>query len=158
MDWQAAGVGGAAVLTAAGTLIAGIYSGRNSRRKDQSEAEMARERAEEVASRIRIEAIASDLIETRRALREKEIAARAIEEEYEVRLRKLRKDSQRAWDLASYHFSLVTVMAHLFNNLFTVITMGGDADRIVASARNCQLRMKDVRIPITLEEPIPVSE
>lgn len=155
MDAQAIGVGVGAILTAFATLVGGVYTGRNSARHDEAaarsaveEARFAREKSEEVASRQRIEALVEDLTSLRKRLRE-------IEEESDRRYNELRRHAQRGWDLASHHFGLVSVLAHLLNNIFTVAEISGSSEQIVNAVKNSKARIASLTIPESLEEAIP---
>lgn len=152
MDFQAIGVGIASVLTALGAVIGGVYTGKNSRVVDEQKARLAfesfkleRERAEEIASRSRIEAIADDAADARKRLREQEA-------EYDKMLHDSRRHGQRGWDLARYHFGLLATVAHLMNNIFNVESMGGSTDVLQTVVRNSMKRMETVRLPVSLED------
>lgn len=151
MDWQALGVGVAAVVTAGGGVILGVYTGRNKAKVDQETATQLREQAEEVASRARVEGMAADNAEMRRRIRE-------MDDLYEDRTRDLRRESQRNWDLANFHYGSLTVIAHLLNNLFMFITLNDDkpvnTDGLVASLRNAKVRVYSMHLPRSLEEPL----
>lgn len=158
LDWQPVAVVIGAVATALGAVITGVQSGRNSRAKDANQheidlrnARLARDTAEEVASRTRIEAIAADAAEIRTRLRD-------TEAEHEERIREMRSDLLRGWDLARYHFGIVGVMAHLVNNVIQASqSVRGDPppERVLAAVRNMEERMRGIRVPLTVEEPIP---
>lgn len=154
MDFQAIGVGVASVLTAIGAVAGGIYTGRNSRESDAEKAKLAfesfkleREKAEELASRSRIEAIAEDAAQARKRLRE-------TEQEYDQMLHDARQHGQRGWDLARYHFGLLATVAHLMNNIFNIESMSGSQDALQAVVRTSMKRMETIKLPMTLEEPL----
>lgn len=154
MDFQAIGVGVASVLTAFGAVAGGIYTGRNSREADSEKAKLAfesfkleREKAEELASKSRIEAIAEDAAQARKRLRE-------TEQEYDQMLHDSRQHAQRGWDLARYHFGLLATVTHLMNNIFNIETMGGSLDTLQSVVRTSMRRMESIKVPMTLEEPM----
>ena len=158
LDWQPIAVVIGAVATALGAVITGVQTGRNSRAKDANQheldlrnARLARDTAEEVASRTRIEAIAADAADLRTRLRQ-------MEREYEDRIRDMRADLLRGWDLARYHFGLVGVLAHLINNVLQAAEGLSNrpvpAERIVAAVTDMKYRMEGIHLPLTVEEPI----
>ena len=159
LDWQPIAVVIGAVATALGAVITGVQTGRNSRSKDANQheldlrnARLARDTAEEVASRTRIEAIAADAAEMRTRLRE-------TERENEERLREMRTDLLRGWDLARYHFGLVGVLAHLVNNVLQAAqSVRGDPppERVLGAVREMEDRMRKIKVPLSVEEPIPL--
>lgn len=159
LDYQTLGIGAASVITAIGGVAVGVFTGRQSRVKDENErrekfdqAQFSREQAEEVASAKRIEEIAKDASQARARAREMEI-------EFDKQYRLLRQDNQRGWDLARYHFGLLSFVVHLMNNLLSVVSMSEpndpDPNRLLSVVKNAMVRMSGVKIPITLEEPIP---
>jgi hypothetical protein len=142
--------GAAALLTATGVVIGGIYTGQNARKKEAAEltaateaARIMREQAQEVASAHRVEQLAQDATLARQALREADEANRDI-----------RYDRQRGWDLARYHFGLMSFLAHLINNV-TLVGETASAEDTQEIVRTVAIRMKTVRIPLSLEDPIP---
>lgn len=158
LDWQIVLAVAAPVITAVGAVYLGINTGRITRRKDESEAEvnrdkarLERERAEDDASRVRVEAIAADLARARDRLR-------ASEEESDIKLIAIRRDRDRGWDLARHHFAILSVVAHFLNNLLCLASMSASPERILESMKNTQERMASVRIPTSLEEPIPAQQ
>lgn len=152
VEWQPILVALGSISAAVGVVVTGIYSGRIGQRRDDNQnrldlvnARYARDQAEEVASLQRIQAIAEDAAEARKRLREAEIA-------FDLRFRELYTDRQRGWDLARYHFGLVSFLWYLINNL---VQSGGGPDAVVATLHETAERLKTVKIPLTLEEPIP---
>jgi hypothetical protein len=142
------------VLTALGAVVGGVYTGKNSREADAAKARLAfesfkleREKAEELAAKSRIEAIADDAAQARKRLREQEA-------EYDQMLHEARQHGQRGWDLARYHFGLLATVAHLMNNIFSVDTMGGPAETLQTVVRNSMRRMESIKLPMSLEEPL----
>jgi hypothetical protein len=155
VDWQVVGILGTAFFGALGAVITGIYTGRNGRKKDEAEAEnrreeakQAREVAEETASRARVEAIAADAISARQRLRE-------AEEEYDRKVRELRRDRDKGWALASYYFGLLGTLAHLLNQIFQLNSPDVPVERLQAYTKTAQMRMRDIRIPTTMDDPVP---
>lgn len=156
MDYQAVGVGLGSILTAIAAVLGGIYTGKNSRKTDDDKAKLAfesfrleREKAEEIAAKSRIEAIVEDAALARRRLRESEA-------EYDQLLHESRTHAQRGWDLARYHFGLLSTVVHLMNNIFQVETSEGSPDQLMAVVRNSKRRMDSINIPLSLEDPIPL--
>lgn len=155
MDIQAVGAAAVAIITAVGAAVAGIYTGVNSRDKDQNEARiklqdfrLQREAAEELASKGRIEAVAADAADARKRLRE-------AEDEFEKQMRESRVYAQRGWDLARYHFGLLASVVHLINNILAVQSLGGSNEALETSVQNAKRRMDSLgRLPISLEDPL----
>lgn len=154
MDYQAVGAGVAAIVAAVGAVIAGVYTGRNGRAKDEDEARIKltqsrieRESAVEAATKIRIEDLVRDAQDARKRLRE-------VEDEFDDRETDLRRKGQRGWDLASYHFGLVAFLSHLLNNIFTSVSIDGTPEQVFKAVQNAMARMKTVTIPVSLEAPL----
>lgn len=155
VDWQVVAVAATAIGGAVAAVVTGVYTGKNGRARDESEAEIkreearqAREIAEEIASKARIEAIASDAIAARKRLRE-------AEDEFDIKVRDLRRDRDKGWALASYYFGIMGTLAHLLNNIFQMDQEGVAPERLQNVVRNSRSRMKEIRIPVTMDDPIP---
>lgn len=152
IDWQPLAIVLGSVSAAVATVIVGIITGRNNRRRDQTETEnqrasaaFQRDKAEQDASRARIEEIARDAVEVRKRLRE-------TEDEYERRTRELRAYGQRGWDLASYHFSITSTVVHLLNNIFQVAEIESSGPLLLNIVRTSYSRFQTLRVPISLED------
>lgn len=155
MDVQALTVGLAALITAVGGTVAGIYTGKATAHREQGgaaaaleQARLQRDQAEEEASRGRIDALVEDLVAARKRARE-------MEDDFDRRYGAMRQHAQRGWDLASFHFANASLLAHLLNNIFTIVTLEGSTDAVINVVRNAMIRMKNVNLPIGLEDPIP---
>ena len=165
-DLQSIAAAAAALLAAAGGAAAGIYTGRNNRKKDQAdslkqleESRLARDRMEEDISTKRFEQIAQDAAAARLLLREREL-------DYDRRSMIMRAERDRWWDLSRIHWNLVGSLVHILSNVFqTLPEMGGSAnvseaeanERVVKTVRNAYKRFQDLKIPTSLEEPIPAA-
>ena len=176
MDYQALGVGLAAIVTAVGAVITGIYTGRSNKAKDESQGYVLMEQAEternialENATKGRIDALVQDANDARRRTREaeQENEERQARNRREVQILENtianeRRHGQRGWELASHHFNTVLFLSHLLNNIFTVVTMtpGQDPEHAVllGIVKNAMARMASVTIPKTLESAMPGAD
>ena len=86
-------------------------------------------------------------------------AARKLTEderrEFARLMEEARRDGMRGWDLARFHYELVTTLIHIINNLLQIAADDPPPERYVVAVKMIAQRMKNVTIPDTLEAPIP---
>lgn len=124
MDYPALGAALGSIIGAVGAIVGGIYTGKLSRRSEESKQQLA------FAAMM-----AEDAERSRRRVQEAE------------------EHGQRGWDLARYHYGLVSSLAYLLQDIFR--SLDGTPESVVEVCRSAVARMAMTAIPKSLEEPLP---
>lgn len=124
MDYPALGAALGSIVGAVGAIVGGIYTGKISRRSEESKQQLA------FATMM-----AEDAERSRRRVQEAE------------------ERGQRGWDLARYHYGLMSNLSYILNDIFR--SLDGTPESVVGVCRNAVTRMAMVAIPKSLEEPLP---
>lgn len=168
-DWQAVLVGGGALVTAMVAAYTGIRIGnadvakrRSENTNSNLELRSGLEIIEQKASIERVEAIREDAERKTKLLRDMEERHFSETTALYVRMRIMQKDLQRGWDLGRHYFGLTTNITHIVNNFLQIVEFNPGDDRvaqdhIVKAARNLQVRMRMITVPVELEDAIPVE-